>query len=412
MDKAILSSSHLHHLDFTALASQPQAVSFSEMRELKRCLLQACNLKILCLRVGVASWAPNDDYQEGPLNLPFRDGDIFPALEELTLDPMLQNYFPTAEHCEIWSRCMDWGQLHTLDFGCGTPTALFQALTGRVAQLQTLKFGFWNDYGAASALWNSSNAMEVLERFIDSIDALRNVKMHSVDDEAMQRVRPTLLAKHGPSLRSLEAEYVMNVAWEPEHFYDLAEKAQEIQILRLPMKVQKKKGNDELSVWPDEKATHKTWAVARLKKLFASFSPQKYGISPWTAPSSATRRSIHSALTSLRHLRQLYLKVYLEYDSYQLISYPDPDAWGSPQIKQKAARDLMLRLWRDFGQKSALERIEVTFVSPGGSTKIWCYTVFWKWQKRASDGIWKSRVEVEMREEGRDYDPSTFDPFG
>ncbi|USP74778.1 hypothetical protein yc1106_02052 [Curvularia clavata] len=411
MDKAILSSSNLHHLDFTALANQPQAICFSEMYELKRCLLQARNLKILCLRVGVASGAPNDDLREGPLNLPFRDGDIFPALEELKLDPVLQNYFPTAGHCEIWSRCMDWSQLHTLDFGWGTPTALFQALTGRVAQLKTIKFGFENNYGAASALWNASDDIEVLERFINSIDALRNVRMHSLDDDAMQKVRPTLLAKHGRSLRSLEADYLKSVAWEPEHFYALAETAPEIEILRLPMKVQKKQGNNKLSVWPDESATQKTWAVARLKKLFASYRPQKHGNSPWTASSSAAGRSIHSALTSLRHLRQLYLKMYLEYDSYQLISYPGPDEWGSPQIKQKVVRDLMLRLWHDFGRKSPLERIEVTFVSPGGSTKIWYYSVFQKWQKRASDGIWKSRVEVEMREEGRDYDPNTFDPF-
>ncbi|KAJ6287495.1 hypothetical protein J3E71DRAFT_358329 [Bipolaris maydis] len=412
MDKAILSSTHLEHLEFTALAIQPQAVCFSEMCELKRCLLQARNLKKLCLRVGVASGAQNDDYQESPLNLPFRGDDTFPALEELTLDPMLQNYFPTVEHCEIWSRCMDWGHLNTLDFGSGTPTALLQALTGRVAQLKTLKFGFWNDYGAASGLWNSSNNTKVLERFIDSIDALRNVKMHSLDDEAMQKVRPTLLAKHGRSLWSLQAEYAKSVAWEPEHFYALAETAQTIKILRLPMKVEKKQGNESLSVWPDEKATQKRWAMARLKKLFSSFSQQKHGISPGIALGSAARRSIHSALTSLRHLRQLYLKVYLEYNSYQLISYPDPDAWGSPQIKQKAARDLMLRLWHDFGHNSALEQIEVTFVSPGGSTKIWYCTVFRKWEKRASDGIWKSKVEVEMREEGRDYDPSTFDPFG
>jgi hypothetical protein len=422
MDKAVLSSSHLHHLDYTALADRPQAVCVSEMSELKRCLLQARNLKILRLRVGVASWPPNDDYQESPLNLPFRDGDIFPVLEELTLDPMLQNYFPTAEHCEMWSRRMDWVRLHTLDFGYGTPKALLQALTGRVAQLKTLNFGFWLHTGVASAFWNSSKDMEVLERFVDSIDALINVKMHSLDDEDMQKVRPTLLAKHGRSLRSLEAEYGKSVAWKPEHFYALAETAQDIKILRLPMKMQKKEGKDELSTWPDGKATQKTSAVARLKKLFASSSSQKHGISslrsstvsssPSTPPSAAARRSVHSALTSFRHLTQLHLKVYLGYHSYELISYPHPDKWGSPQIKQQVAHELMLRLWHDFGPKSAIQRIEVIFVSPGTSTKLWYYNVSRRWQKRSSDGIWESKVVVEMREEGKDYDPSSFDPFG
>lgn len=422
MDKAILSSLHLDHLDFTALANGPEAACLSEMSELKQCLLQACNLKILRLQVGAPSWGSNDDYQESPLNLPFRDGDIFPALEELTLDPRLQNYFPTAEHCEMWSRCMDWGRLHTLDFGYGTPTALLQALTGRVSQLKTLNFGFWEGYtGAASAFWNSSKDMEVLERFLNSIDALRNVKTYSLDDEDMQKVRPTLLAKHGRSLRSLEAKYARSVAWDPEHFYNLAETAREIKILRLPMKVQRKEGKKELSVWPDEKATRKTSAVAHLKKLFAISSSQKHGVSslrsstlsfsPSTPQSAAARRSVHSALTSFCHLTQLHLKLYLEYDSYQLILYPHPDAWGSPQIKQKAAHNLMLRLWHDFGPKSAIQQIEVAFVSPGGSTKIWYYTVFRKWQKRSSDGMWEDKVVVEMREEGKDYDPSTFDPF-
>jgi uncharacterized protein (DUF2062 family) len=85
---------------------------------------------------------------------------------------------------------------------------------------------------------------------------------------------------------------------------------------------------------------------------------------------------------------------------------------GSPQIKEKVAHNLMLRLWHDFGRESAIQRIEVAFVAAGGSTKIWHYTVSRKWEKRRSDGIWKDKVVVEMWQEGKDYDPSTFDPFG
>jgi hypothetical protein len=406
MDRAILSSSHLDNLDFTALAKRPCAVCPSEMSELKQCLLQARNLKTLRLQVGDLSWHTswhmNDGYKESPLNLPFRDGDMFPALEELTLDPEHQNYFATAENCQMWSRCMDWGRLHTLDFGHGTPTALLQALTGRVSQLKTLNFGFWERYGAARAYWNSNRDMKVLERFLNSIDALRNVKTYCDDDDDMQMVRPTLLAKHGQSLRSLEAKYARSVAWEPEHFYNLAETARGIKILRLPMKVQRKEGTKGLSVWPDDRDTRKTSAVARLKKLFTISS----------LPSAATHRSVHSALTSFRHLEQLHLRMYLEVDSYQLISYPNSWSTGSPQIKEKVAHKLMLRLWHDFGRKSAIQRIEVAFVAAGGSTKIWHYTVSRKWEKRRSDGIWKEKVVVEMWQEGKDYDPSTFDPFG
>jgi hypothetical protein len=279
MDKAILSSSHLDKLDFTALAYGPEAVCPSEMSKLKQCLLQARNLKTLRLQVGALSWeVMNEDYQESPLNLPFRDGDMFPALEELALDPEHQNYFPTAENSQMWSRCMDWGRLHTLDFGHGTPTALLQALTGRVSQLKTFNFGFWEDYtGAAWACWNSNREMKVLERFLNSIDALRNVKTYCHNDDHVQMVRPTLLAKHGQSLRSLEAKYRRSVAWEPEHFYNLAETARGIKILRLPMKVQTKEGPKGLSVWPDDQATRKTSAVASLARksmVFRRSNPQ------------------------------------------------------------------------------------------------------------------------------------------
>jgi hypothetical protein len=426
MDKAILSSSHLDTLDFTALAKRPCDVCPSEMSELKQCLLQARNLKTLRLQVGDLSWHTswhmNDNYKESPLNLPFRDGDMFPALEELTLDPEHQNYFPTAENCQMWSRCMDWGRLHTLDLGHGSPTALLQALTGRVSQLKTLGFGFWEGYGAARAYWNSNRDMKVLERFLNSIDALRNVKTYCDDDDDMQMVRPTLLAKHGQSLRSLEAKYARSVAWEPEHFHNLAETARGIKILRLPMKVQRKEGTKGSSVWPDDQATGKTSVVARLKKLLTISSSQKHGVSslkpsalsfsPWTPPSAATHRSVHSALTSFRNLEQLHLTFYLEVDTYQLISYPNSWSVGSPQIKEKVAHNLMLRLWHDFGRESAIQRIEVAFVAAGGSTKIWHYTVSRKWEKRRSDGIWKDKVVVEMWQEGKDYDPSTFDPFG
>lgn len=32
-------------------------------------------------------------------------------------------------------------------------------------------------------------------------------------------------------------------------------------------------------------------------------------------------------------------------------------------------------------------------------------------EKRSSDGIWEGKVVVEMREEGKDYDPRSFDQF-
>ncbi|KAH7069981.1 hypothetical protein BKA63DRAFT_92779 [Paraphoma chrysanthemicola] len=426
MDKLLLSSPYLHRLEYTTLAYVPQAECASEMSELRKCLLQARNLKTLNLRVGVLAWSPNDDYQVGPLNLQFQSGDQFPALEELTLDSDLQNYFPTTDHCKMWSHCMDWSRLHTLDFGFGSPIHLLEALTGRVAQLRTFKFGFWptTQTGAASKLWNASENLGVIERFLVSIDALQNVRLHSWDDDAMGKVRPALLAKHGSSLRYLEAKLHKGFdTWQPEHFAALAEKAPGLKELRARMGLQEvKKGRKTRSIWPDVIAAsdvQNTYGVSRLKGIFSSFkkhldaSPKPSPISP-RAMSSKTLRFGHSALTSLRRLTHLHLEVILEWDADQLISFPTPYQFGVPSIKHQFATELVLRLWENFGSDSPIEQIEIVFIAPevSNSTKEWFYTVSKRWVKRAKDGIWEWRVVVDMREEGSNADPNNFDPFG
>lgn len=63
------------------------------MSALLESLLQARNLVVLKLQVQNTSWAPNDHYRDGPLNLPFHHSHEFPALKELSLDPVLQNTF-------------------------------------------------------------------------------------------------------------------------------------------------------------------------------------------------------------------------------------------------------------------------------------------------------------------------------
>ncbi|KAH7066515.1 hypothetical protein FB567DRAFT_458631 [Paraphoma chrysanthemicola] len=320
---------------------------------------------------------------------------------------------------------MDWTRLHTLDFGFGSPFHLLEALTGRVSQLKTFKFGFWptTQTGAASKLWNASENLGVLERFLNFIDALENIRLHSWDDDAMSKVRPSLLAKHGPSLQYLEAKIHKGFdTWHPEHFAALAEKAPRLKELRARMGLQEvKRGKKTRSIWPDMIAAsnvQSTSSVARLKGIFSSFKKQ-IDTSPKLptssrAMSSTTPRFGHSALTSLRHLTHLHLEVILEWDADQLISFPAPYQFGVPSIKHQFATELVLHVWENFGSDSPIEQIEVVFIAPevSNSSKEWTYTVSKRWMKRDADGIWEWRVVVDMREEGSNSDPNNFDPFG
>lgn len=71
MDKELLSLPNLHSLLYTVLANDPSAQCSSEMHELKKCLLRARGLKILCLRVDRNNRISNSDFAHDLLNLPF-----------------------------------------------------------------------------------------------------------------------------------------------------------------------------------------------------------------------------------------------------------------------------------------------------------------------------------------------------
>lgn len=240
----------------------------------------------------------------------------------------------------------------------------------------------------------------------------------------MQKVHPALLNKHGKSLRHLEVKFMVLAAWKAEHFSALAEKCQALRSLRIPMKLQEVlDGEKEAFIWPDVSPSklpppmtaqvqpQKSSNIVRLKRLFSrsqkhsTSSPEPLA-SLRLSPTSLESRSIHTSLASLHHLTHVHLSVQLEHNSRQLIS----GERGSTQINHQSVSNLMLRLWRDFGPGSPIEHIEVVFFAPEPSEKIWYYSVCKKARMR-DDGIWEGRVVVDVREEGTDYDPRSFDPF-
>lgn len=365
MDKELLSSPNLHSLLHTILANDPSAQCSSKMNELKRCLLRARGLKVFCLQVDRNNRILNSDFAYSPLNLPFKYGDQFPTLEELTLDPCLQHYFPTKEHCNMWARCMDWSQLRKLDFNYGSPKHLLEALTGRVPQLKVFNFGSWGRTGAASSLWNCADDLNILTRFLDSIDTLESVKMHSWDDKETRLIRLALLARHGASLRLFNAGTNVQDAWEPEDFLELRERAPRLKTLVATLKLQKvAEGKGEGTIWPDvtppspksnpapvqipvpsksgpEK--ERKYSFARLTSLVSSSrrpppNPMKVTPSPSPQPSSISPSpnvSVHAALTSFPYLTHLYLTARLSHDSYEFImDSRDPFRWGPCLLKK------------------------------------------------------------------------------
>jgi hypothetical protein len=432
MDKALLSSPNLHFLSYTVLANELMHECSSEMNELKKCLLRARGLKVLHLQVDRNNRVVSSDFTHGPLNLPFQQGDSFSALEELTLDPDLQNYFPTRDHCEMWATCMNWSSLVKLDLNHGSPPHLLKALTGRVPQLKVFNFGFWEHSKASSSLWNCDNDLGILTRFLESIEALESVKTYSWDDEQMHFIRRALLASSGASLRHLQSNTVQRASWEPGEFLALRERAPGLQTLVAPMKLQQAtQAQEEGTIWPDIAPPPESAALSAKSPLpietfpekrsrfgFARFrslvsasrppptdspKPSPSTSSPTSSISTSPKTSVHMAITSFPNLTHLRLTVDLSDDSYQFIMDPrDPFRWGSSLLKKEAAGDLTLRLWHDLKKQSKIEKLELLFLAPKGSDKKWRFSVRNK-SECGQDGLWRSREVLEVQEEGFDY---------
>lgn len=96
---------HISRALLSYLSIRP-SIALSYTNPNLKCLLQARDLTDLKLRVGNATQPPEDDFREGSLNLPLHHGDEFPALSELSLDPVLQTFsLQTTVRCgaPVWA---------------------------------------------------------------------------------------------------------------------------------------------------------------------------------------------------------------------------------------------------------------------------------------------------------------------
>jgi hypothetical protein len=371
LQHALLSSPSLHGLDFTIYGELFTKAQPSEFYVFKQLLMKKRNLKSLKLDISRYETEKRQlprDVKAGELNLQFEPGDEFPALEELTLE-CYDWYYLSAAHCGMWTKCMDWSCLRTLDVGHATPQYFIRAITGRVPQLKSLRFGFWPNHQGPKATWNSPPDMAVVKSFVDSIDALQSVIFFSWNDVECAQIRPTLLAKHGPSLKVLKHELDFRDAWKLEHFEELRDKARALEELEVTIAMERVSGHpNPISRWP-----------VKVQRVISSMS-------------------------SLRHLT---LRIHLQYDSQDF----NPNLPSRCVLNDSFARRVVASLFNDFGADVEIETVRVLFWAQGPRQVLWTYTAERKWDSEKQ----QYEVVVDRRVEGEELDrqirSEPFDPF-
>lgn len=362
LDSLLLADTGLHVLELPGRKFRDE----SEMSTAKKHLLRICDLQRPFSSKHDTSHAVNAQ-QLGP-QCPDSPSAI---LEELHINEGPFIYDLRAEHCHIWAHHMDLGHLHTLDLDKRSPTHLLTALTGRVPQLKDLTFGFWyHDEAFNWPMWDSQFDNVTVIRFLKSIDGLESVRMYSVSDKRMRKVRHVVLARHGATLRHLNHHIEFPNTWNKAELLRVYRSAPALESFTATLGMERRKGAG--SVWP-----------IRSQRI----------------------------VTSFRSLRHLTLRIQLEEDSHELIDRrtvtPVPgQSILRPFLKPDAAKDIVGRLWRHF---SAIERMDVAFKSPLEDTKVWTIHA-----RKERDVFGDEGVVMEVEEEGDHFDNTydTFDPFG
>jgi hypothetical protein len=396
LDISALSSPSLHTLDYTVHGQFFAPGKPSEYSLFRECLLKSTKLKSLTLHVKYS--VASHFHRTGELNLQFERGDRFPALEDLDLSDCHSAYDMNRQHCAMWTQCMDWSNLKKLDLGHSSPQYLLPALTGRIPQLQTLRFGFWDNHEGPGASWASPSDLSIVTRFFCSITALRSLTLFSGTDAEMSQIRPHILRNCGTSLKKLHVTLLDRRGWTAPAFEDLRKYVPRLTELEVPVEMhQERKARGEYTIIarevvsqvPGLKGLRQDWAKPDAKSIW----PVK----------------VQSILASLAHLRYLTLRIRLKYDSAQFV--PDPRPGAACAINDDAARITALKLYEAFGNK-AIEKVKVVFRSAEPGVVEWMYTVERKWTKEEGRYVlWVERsVEGEEREDFRRKQP--FDPFG
>jgi hypothetical protein len=233
--------------------------------------------------------------------------------------------------------------------------------------------GWWPHYDASGvgATWKSPHVSVVI-RFVEAIHALEKVKLYSYYDTECAQFRPSLLRRHGHSLKVLDAKLDFRDAWKPEHFEELR-KAKVLEDLTVTI------GLERLGAYPSSTSTH------------------------WP-------KEVQCILTSLTTLRHLTIKVSLQYDREDFVDIDR--ARRESAINDEYARKIVISLFTDFAPDTATETVRAVFYACEPGKVIWTSTVQRKWIPKEQ----RYGIEVDGDVEGEEYDrqcrSEPFDPFG
>lgn len=189
IDVGLLSSPQLYSLEFTlnpALFIHYSDVARGRNREaqldiLKQCLVQGANLKKLHFKrplyfkpvVQNSTW----------IQLPFKEGDRFPALEALRIS--YDRFDFNQEYCALWTHCQDFSRLRHLDLEKDFAPELLRSLVGKIPNLVSLRTGLMDvsigRYSNSSLVFHLIASIRGLARLTLAYCTKENLDLHWAD---------------------------------------------------------------------------------------------------------------------------------------------------------------------------------------------------------------------------------------
>ena len=240
LDRRLLSSTQLHSLRLSVYYDEPDQNLYleschSEIQILKGYLMLGNSIKKLNLSFEDVKLTIHDkalvglkDCAHGPLNFHWKEGDRFPTLEEWNVSESFADYAYTAQHIDIWRRCMDWSLLRVLDLGrlnMYTSSMLpIISLTAHVPRLEswTVTVSNCNEHDKK----DPKRSLPILEEFLRNVLALERLRLvwHVIPD-----CLPIILQHQGSTLRELSLEDLGDTApWSHQLFLDILSKAPQL----------------------------------------------------------------------------------------------------------------------------------------------------------------------------------------
>ncbi|KAF2449693.1 hypothetical protein P171DRAFT_460880 [Karstenula rhodostoma CBS 690.94] len=202
MDLRLLSSPLLTRLTCAVYdqGSSMGELSRSEWPKLSQALFPSSKLKNASLEGIVGDTQP-----KSMPRLHFWLGADFSKLEQLSIQNVgYTSYLWDEAHCRSLRDSMDLSCLQALDFGDRNPEAFFEAFTGHLPNLKSLRFGF-----------TRNSSLLPVKGFIDSLSALESLRIDAAK-AGLDELWP-VINKHKDTLKTLVLGPTWGTYCSPEY---------------------------------------------------------------------------------------------------------------------------------------------------------------------------------------------------